>query len=139
MTTRRLLVLVATGAGIAVIGGSAVGVGPFSPLIYRTTSISANGGLAAVAIQAVPEGPPPNAVPLAQLEPYVPDPLPAPLFQWFCSQGGDLTVTLGNGTTVTYGPCYRPDAINRLWARYVFVATDGACAAKCGPNGESPP
>jgi hypothetical protein len=138
MTTRRLLVVVATVAGIAVIGGSAVGVGPFSPLIYRTTSISANGGLVAVAIRAVPEGPPLNAVPLDQLKPYVPDPLPAPLFQWLCSQGGDLTVTLGNGTTVIYGPCYRPAAINRLWARYVFVATDGACAAKCGPNGESP-
>ncbi len=28
-----------------------------------------------------------------------------------------MIVTLADGRTITYGPCYRPASINRLWGR----------------------
>lgn len=67
---------------------------------------------------------------------YIPDPLPAPLFQGpTCRLSGDLVVTFADGFSLTYGPCKRPLSINRLWAGMVYVLADGACAPKCGPGG----
>jgi hypothetical protein len=135
---RALLVLAIVAVAVPVAAG-AVGAGPLSPAFHRPIPVAAGGGVVGVEIRPIPEGPPSKGVALDQLIPYVPDPLPAPLFQWFCSTGGSLTVNLGDGTEVTYGPCFRPASINRLWARLVYVATDGACAPSCGPNGEPAP
>jgi hypothetical protein len=119
----------------------AAGVGPLTPVFYQPIPVAANGGVAQISVRPVPEGPPSNSTAplLAQLEPYIPDPLPAPLNQWFCNVGGDLVVTLGNGKQVVYGPCYRPASINRLWAEIVFLETNGRCAPRCGPSGEPGP
>jgi hypothetical protein len=66
---------------------------------------------------------------------YIPDPLPAPLKQpEDCSFGGNLVMTLADGTAVTYGPCLRPASVNRLWAAMVYVMTRGDCAPGCGPG-----
>lgn len=119
----------------ALVAGGAVGVGPLTAVFYRPISVSENGGVTAVDIRPIPEGPQPKSLPpIEQIEPYIPDPLPAPLFQWFCGTGGDLVVTLGNSRQVTYGPCYRPDSINHLWAAIVYIDTNGQCAPKCGPE-----
>ena len=126
---------------VAALGaGGALGVGPLTPVFYRPISISANGGVAAVDVRPIPAGPQPRSRPSIDLvEPYLPDPLPAPLFQWFCGTGGDLVVTLANGMQVTYGPCYRPASIDHLWAEIVYTDTNGQCAPRCGPGGEHGP
>jgi len=139
MVTKRALAVVAFVAA-ALVAGGAVGAGPLTPLFYRATSASANGGVAAVDIRPIPEGPEPKSpARVAQIERFIPDPLPAPLFQWFCGTGGDLVITLGNGTEVTYGPCRRPASIDHLWAEIVFIDTNGECAPRCGPGGEPGP
>jgi hypothetical protein len=103
-------------------------------------SLAANGGVVAVDIRPIPEGPLPKSSPRIDLiERFIPDPLPAPLFQWFCGMGGNLVVALGNGTEVTYGPCYRPASIDHLWAEIVYIDTNGQCAPRCGPRGEPAP
>jgi len=124
----------------AFVAAGAVGVGPLNPVFYRPISISANGGVAAVDIRPIPEGPQPKGrPPIALIKPYIPDPLPAPQFQWFCGTGGDLVITLGNGVQVTYGPCYRPASIDHLWAEIVYIDTNGQCAPRCGPRGRAGP
>ncbi len=139
MSVKRALAVLAL-AVIALVAGGAVGVGPLTPVFYRPISISANGGVAAVDLRPIPEGPQLKSSPRIDLiEPYVPDPLPAPLFQWFCGTGGNLVVTLGNGSQVTYGPCYRPASIDHLWAEIIYIETNGQCAPRCGPGGESGP
>jgi len=60
------------------------------------------------------------------------------MFQWFCD-AGDLTVTLSNSRHVTYGPCYRPASIDRLWAEIVYIDTKDLCAPNCGPGGKPGP
>ena len=73
----------------AFVAAGAVGVGPLNPVFYRPISISANGGVAAVDIQPIPEGPQPKGrPPIALIQPYIPDPLPAPQFQWFVARAG---------------------------------------------------
>lgn len=81
LVKRTLPVLVLVIA--ALVAGGAVGVGPLTSAFYRPISISANGGVAAVDISPILEGPQAKSLPPMDLiEPYVPDPLPAPLFQW---------------------------------------------------------
>ena len=139
MLVKRALLAIALVIAALVAGGG-VGVGPVTPVFYRPIPIAANGGVAGVAVLPIPEGPQPSGgPPIDVLEPYIPDPLPAPLFQWFCGSGGDLIVTLGNGTQVTYGPCYRPASIDHLWAEIVYIDTKGQCAPRCGPGGEPGP
>lgn len=124
----------------ALVAGGAVGVGPVTLVFDRPISISANGGVAGIDLRPIPEGPEPSSLPPINLiARYIPDPLPAPLFQWFCGSGGNLVITLGNGRQVTYGPCYRPASIDRLWAEIVYVETNGQCAPRCGPGGEPGP
>ncbi len=89
--------------------------------------IAPNGGVAEIDIVPIPEGPPsvpfqctPTAQefrPLAQIERFIPDPLPAPLFQGSCGIGGNMVVILGNGNQVTYGPCFRPASIEHCGPR----------------------
>src|SRR5260370_8736789 len=125
-------------AAFVVVG--AVGVGPVTPVFDRPISISANGGVAAVDLRPMPEGPEPKSPPPIDLiAPYIPDPLPTPLFQWFCGTGGDMVITLGNGRQVTYGPCYRPASIDHLWAEIVYIETNGQCAPRCRPGGRPGP
>lgn len=124
----------------ALVAGGAVGVGPLTSVFNRPISISANGGVVEVDIRPIPEGPEPNSLPPIDLiKSYIPDPLPAPLFQWFCGTGGDLVVPLGNVRQVTYGPCYRPASIDHLWAEIIYIETNGRCAPRCGPGGEPGP
>jgi hypothetical protein len=55
------------------------------------------------------------ARPLASILPDIPDPLPRPSSQWFCfTKSGYVAVLLSGGRTIQYGPCRRPDSINRL-------------------------
>jgi hypothetical protein len=132
---------------LAVLG--VAGSGPLRPVFHRPISLSANGGIAKVEIRPIPEGPAPSAFervpttqhsqPIALIELYVPDPLPAPLNQWLCHLGGNLTVTLGNGKEVTYGPCHRPASIDHLWAEMSDVLSNGECAPRCGPGGKPGP
>jgi hypothetical protein len=126
-----------------------VGLGPVRPVFHRPISASANGGVVRVEFRAVPEGPtsPPfervptaqNSVPIALIQRFIPDPLPAPLNQWPCHVGGDLVVTLGKGTQIIYGPCHRPASIDRLWAEMIYVMSNGRCAPNCGPGGAKGP
>jgi hypothetical protein len=84
----------------------------------------------AVWIQPAPEGPAglpftsPGAAPwaifnnggdLGRLLPYVPDPLPHPSRQWFCSGSGYYVhFLLVGGRGVDFGPCRRPASIENL-------------------------
>lgn len=135
MKVRRGLLILAV-VDAALVASGAAGIGPLTPVLYRPIPISANGGVVAVDLVPIPEGPmmPGGGPPLALVKPFIPDPLPAPLNQWFCRVGGDLTIGLGNGTRVVYGPCHRPASIDRLWAEIVFIETSGRCAPICGPT-----
>jgi len=100
----------------------------------------------------IPEGPPPpsferhpsaddgsHTKPIRVVRKYLPTPFPRPLDQpGDCSIGGDLVATFADGTKLSYGPCARPDSINRLWAAMIF-ALDSSCGTSCGPDGEPPP
>ena len=78
-------------------------------------------------------------IPLSRVRKYVPTPFPSPVDQPNdCVMGGDLVATFADGTKLSYGPCVRPDSINRLWAAMMY-AIHPPCAPACGPNGESPP
>jgi hypothetical protein len=81
-----------------------------------------------VLIQAYPEGPPARpferfptggALPLSEIEQFIPTPLPRPLDQQGCDVGGYLVISFANGTQIRYGPCVRPPAIDRLWQHVV--------------------
>jgi hypothetical protein len=56
--------------------------------------------------------------PLSLIEEAIPVPLPGRGVQppW-CRVGADLIITLADGRTITYGPCYRPAPIEALWQR----------------------
>jgi hypothetical protein len=78
--------------------------------------------------------------PLGLVRPYIPGAFPPPLDQpEGCTIGGDLVATFADGSKLSYGPCARPESINRLWAATVFEVDGGSCAPACGPNGEPPP
>jgi len=150
LTIRRSVQIKRAGAILAVLIATlvalgAASVGPLSTVFHRPIAISANGGVASIGIQPMPEGPAGIGFQRAPttdasrrlpvIERYIPDPLPAPLNQWFCSTGGDLTVTLGNGVQVIYGPCYRPASIDHLWAEMIYIESNGQCLPQCGPGG----
>lgn len=125
---RNRLITVALVVAAALVGLGVAGIGPLTTVFYRPTPISANGGVAEIDIQPIPEGPglvfqrnptSRGVRPLAQIEQLIPDPLPAPLFQGLCGMGGNMVIILGNGKRVTYGPCHRPASIDRLWAEIV--------------------
>jgi hypothetical protein len=131
---------------VVVVALGLLGVGPLTPVFHRPIDAADHGGIARLQLQPVPEGvqAPPferrpsseGARPLSLVAEYIPDPLPAPLYQGpTCHPGGDLIVTFADGYTVTYGPCRRPPLINRLWAGMIYVLDDGKCAPNCGPGG----
>jgi hypothetical protein len=149
-TLRRYALSVAILAAliVALVALGAAGLGPLTPAFYQPISISANGGVTGVGIQPIPEGPPGPSFgrsatdrvrSLAMIEKYIPDPLPAPINQWFCHEGGDLTVSFGNGREVIYGPCYRPASIDHLWAEIIYIVSNGTCVPRCGPGGATRP
>jgi hypothetical protein len=102
-----------------------------------------------VEVQPNPEGPPgpsftgrPEADlgsrprPLSAIAKFIPDPLPHTVWQGFnCQFGGDLIVTLLDGSQIVYGPCRRPSSIDELWAHILDVYTNGECQPRCGPGG----
>jgi len=100
--------------------------------VGRPISASGHGGIRSLQLVPIPEGPssplfedePAHAssLPLSAVEGYIPDPLPAPLWQGVtCGQGGNLDVTFQDGETVSYGPCREPISIERLRQRMLAV------------------
>jgi hypothetical protein len=124
----RLAALIALVA-LVLLALGLVGTGPLMPLFYKSIPVAANGGVTEIDLAPVPEGPPlsfrrtPTTAggvrPLGPFERFIPEPLPAPMFQWGCNRGRDMVITLANGKEVTYGPCYRPASINQLWSELV--------------------
>lgn len=106
-----------------------------------------------VEVQPDPEGPPgpvftrapdPDrgalSQPFSAIAEFIPDPLPHSVWQGFnCEFGGDLIVTLLDGSQVVYGPCRRPLSIDELWAHLLDVYSDGECRPRCGPGGLTGP
>ena len=135
-------------AGVPALG--LLGVGPMTALFHRPIDADDHGGITRLEIVPVPEGPvsptfarqpaSEGTKPLSLVAQYIPDPLPATLYQGpMCRSGGDLIVTFADDSTVTYGPCRRPASIDRLWAGIVYVLEEGKCAPKCGPGGQPAP
>jgi hypothetical protein len=100
-----------------------------------------------VHIEPLPEGPPAAAFtkspgqfdrPLAEILPYIPQPLPAPIRQ-ICTVGGSLTISLSEGRQIVYGPCKRPLEIERLWWHYLDIVSDGRCRPDCWAGNFQPP
>jgi hypothetical protein len=60
-------------------------------------------------------------MPLSLIEDAIPFPLPAPGWQGFCQMGGNVVVHLADGRTIEYGPCHRPESIERLRERMLDV------------------
>jgi hypothetical protein len=100
-----------------------------NPPVHREDIVS-------VALEAIPEGAgdlpfvrDPKSEPFGQREEdlaeilrFVPDPLPATLDQGDCEFGGDVVVTTSEvNTTIAYGPCRRPRAIERLRAHMLAI------------------
>ena len=133
----------------AVLAIGAVGFGLLASVFNRPIPISANGGVVAIALSPFPEGPgeavfernPSSRTsrPLSLIDQFIPDPLPPPMNNWGCSIGGNMIVSLGYRTQITYGPCRRPASIDHLWAEMVYVETDGRCAPRCAPDGRPGP
>ena len=102
------------------------------------------GPIVYVRIEPVPEGPNappfvldpgPDQLSIRMIRRFIPRPLPEPLDQGFdCGFGGNLTVAFEGGARLVYGPCRRPESIDRLWAEMVRVITEGACEPVCGPG-----
>jgi hypothetical protein len=154
-TMRRLgwLSALLVGLAVAILLLGYANLGPLRPAFHRPVSAAAHRGIARIDLVPIPEGPlgpafepTPTACsgsvcpkPLATIQRFIPDPLPAPLNQWSCGGGGDLVVTLGDGKQVIYGPCHRPASIDSLWAEMIYVMDDGKCAPRCGPGGATGP
>ena len=146
---RRRVAIIVLLIGAAFVGVGVAGLGPLTPVFYRAISVSANGGVTEIDLQPIPEGPPglvferaPTARgvrPLAEIDRFIPDPLPPPLFQGLCGMGGNMVVILASGKQMTYGPCFRPASIDHLWAEMVYAESNGQCAPKCGPGGRPGP
>jgi len=123
--------LVAAASVVAVLGS--IGIGPMIGAFHHSTPRDAHGGVVRLEHYPVPEGPVPPAfgrptrsdartLPLDLVHQYIPDPLPAPLFQgWMCRSGGDTVVIFADGYKVTYGPCKAPPSIERLWEQMVVA------------------
>jgi hypothetical protein len=125
---------------------------PPSPLPSEVQTLPANASVVQLQVVPVPEGPTMifkrdavanrvmSVVPLARVERYIPTPMPLPLDQPAgCDGGANLVVTFADGTDIAYGPCERPDSIDRLWAAMTFVFGRGQCGTRCGPDAEPPP
>lgn len=82
----------------------------------------------------------PFSTSFAPIESAIPSPLPHPVWQGFLCDGDlRLTITLADGSTVTYGPCRYPEGIVLLYATALDAQTSGACRPDCGPNGTPGP
>jgi hypothetical protein len=102
------------------------------------------GPIVYVKIEPVPEGPiapsfvldpGPDQLSIRMIRRFIPRPLPEPLDQGLnCEFGGNLTIEFEAGARLVYGPCHRPESIDRLWTEMVRVITDGACEPVCGPG-----
>jgi hypothetical protein len=124
MSRERRLGFLAVGALIVLAGVALIARTPHP--VIRTFPNPGAGRADVVRLRTVyiPEGPitPPFervptgfSRPLSEIEAFIPDPLPAALDQRGCTVGENVVITLADGRTVTYGPCYRPSSINRLW------------------------
>jgi hypothetical protein len=147
---RSILVLVAVVTVILVAALGLLGVGPATKVFHRSIDATAHGGIARLEIQPYPEGPVPDTFdrtpsgkverPLRLVTPYIPSPLPAPLYQGpTCAFGGNLIIRFADGAQVTYGPCRRPASIDRLWAWMIYTLDNGRCLPNCGPGGKPGP
>jgi hypothetical protein len=134
---KRGVVLVAS--VLVLVAGAAVWWwhGTSHPIDIRASDV------ASVRIEPVPEGPvfpvfdlsrSAGSRPLGLILDDIPIPLPAPGVQPIgCGGGGNLIVTLRDGTVVTYGPCRHPASVRHLWSRMMTIETDGRCEPSCAP------
>lgn len=139
---KRVLVIVGALLVAAVVGGWVFGFGPIWADVDSIDPTD-HGGIQSLQLVPFPEGPNSplfernpsgGSVPLSTVLRFVPDPLPRPRWQGLtCGMGGDLVVTFADGTSVSYGPCKRPDSIDRLWSRMI-EALDPGCPPRCGPG-----
>lgn len=112
--------------------------------ILRGPHPTRSGPIVSVKIEPFPEGPVPppfllgagpNQLPIRWILGFIPRPLPEPLDQGAdCEFGGNLTIAFEGGARVVYGPCRRPDSIDRLWTEMVRIISEGACEPTCGPG-----
>lgn len=126
---KRWLVMLIIVLAVVLIWLAIARPGPLSAVYYQSIPVAASGGVTEIDVVLVPEGPtlsvrdvPSRAggvIPLASVQRFIPDPLPAPEFQWICDRGSDMVITLRSGKQVTYGPCRRPASIDRLWTELV--------------------
>ena len=137
------------GLAVAILLLGYANLGPLRSAFQHPIPAAAHRGITRIDLVPIPEGPmappferaPPPCSdracpkPLASIQRFIPDPLPAPLNQWSCGMGGDLVVTFADGKRVTYGPCHRPASIDRLWAEMIYIMENGKCAPRCGPGG----
>lgn len=147
---RKAAVVVGLVIAAGFLGSGWLGLGPFAQLFHHGTNLTAHGGIQRLQLVPIPEGPISSAFErmpassesrsLSLLRSYIPDPLPAPVYQGpTCHLGGNLVITFDDGFRLTYGPCRRPRSINRLWAAVIYVLDNGACAPRCGPGGAPGP
>lgn len=111
LTIPTFVLLAATGVGIYLVRQS-------QPLPFDRQDV------VAIWLEPIPEGPvsphftrqPEADDPrLSLVEEAIPSPLPRDLWQGFtCDMGGDVVLELNNGDLIRYGPCRRPDSIERL-------------------------
>lgn len=105
----------------------ALGLGDLLAFAYQRVTWDAVGPseVEKIEVDPIPEGPPGprfarrplsrEALPLKLVADAIPDPLPAPSWQGFrCSFGGNVVIETRGGQRIEYGPCRRPELIERL-------------------------
>ena len=129
----------------AIFLASAVAIAPSAWIGYKNGQPLGVGGEDVAGVQLFdPAGPPqeaftrtpePFSEPIDPIVGAIPNPLPHPVWQGFLCRGElRLTLTISDGSTVTYGPCRYPVGIRPLYAAVLDVQTAGACRPNCGPN-----
>jgi hypothetical protein len=120
--------------GVAVVAGVWAAWWGYQHLMAAGQVNAQYGDIASIRIHGVPQGEPGpglvftpagvgNTLPLDLVESQLPLPLPGPSRQPIgCNHGGDLTVRLRSGRTITYGPCAWPWQISQLWGAMEGIA-----------------
>ncbi len=88
------------------------------------------GDLVAVRATAAPEGPQATAIKpgdtdWGRVQAALPIDLPTPLAQHGCTLGSVVTLVMRDRSTIDYGPCHRPDAIDHVRCIMINIHEDG--------------
>ena len=70
---------------------------------------------------------------LADIQQAIPHPLPSPIQQGQCSSGYAIRIEFQDGASIEYGPCRKPQSIDRLDA--AITAALAAYQRESCPNG----